>query len=426
MKRYAGIALALVGAILAITVGVRALFAQDTLSVKAVVPSSGAVVATAPGVLELVAPDAHVQLDANGEQIQWALGSATDVEAWIGTSSGSRLVGLSSWDKAKVEPIKGEKAQVDADAKLGAEKKFALSSPWWVKSGSGKDRVEFDFTAPEGGQQVLIATTTSAKAPQLTLTWDHSLIKTSPWSTIAIGVLLMLVGLFLLLQDWQERDMRERRAKRAATRVSTTPLATYDGDLTAEDRPVQRTHTDRAFGAAVVPGTSRSMALRNRPLSDEDRLVIDEVAPEPTVGLTGVARTSLYEGQNRATVAAASGHTLGAGIVPSSERAEQFRGREVPSLFPPKEDVEAPTAEAVTQEQPSDIGHSEPEDAHIDLEGTDTADAQLAPASETASEGAGERVETDAIQAEEHEGNARQGRDWRSRWSIRGKGENDA
>lgn len=380
MKRYGGVALIVVGVILAIATGIRALVAQDEMTVEATVAPSGAVVATAPGVLEMVNSTVHVKLDAQGQDIQWALGSVHDVDAWIGKSAGSRLMGLTSWTEPKITVLEGNKEQSAQDSKLGSQKKFSLDSDWWHKSGHGKDRVEFDVTAPSEGQDILVATTTSAQAPKLTLTWQHSVAKTSPWSTIAIGVLLTLVGLFLLLQDWQERDMRERRSRRAAARAAqTTPLATFDGDLSREERPLQRKHTDRAYGAGILPGTSRSMVLRNRPLDDDDRLTIDVEQP----------RTTVYDAQNRPTIAAASGGTLGAGVVPGSARAQEFRHREVASWFP---------EELPAQTEPIDVG---PE-----------------PASESAHTEPGEP----AVGVT----NTENGKDWRSRWSIRGKGENDA
>ncbi|MGV9196175.1 hypothetical protein ACTOVL_03060 [Arcanobacterium canis] len=380
MKRYGGVALIVMGVILSIATGIRALVAQDEMTVEATVAPSGAVVATAPGVLEMVDSTVHVKLDAQGQQIQWALGSAHDVDAWIGKSAGSRLTGLTSWTEPKITVLKGDKEQSTQDTKLGSEKKFSLDSDWWHKSGHGKDRVEFDVTASSGSQDVLVATTTSAQAPKLTLTWQHSVAKASPWSTIAIGVLLTLVGLFLLLQDWQERDMRERRSRRAAARAAqTTPLETFDGDLSQEERPLQRKHTDRAYGAGILPGTSRSMALRNRPLDDDNRLTIDVERP----------RTTVYDGQNRPTIAAASGGTLGAGVVPGSARAQELRHREVASWFP---------EELSTQTEPI---NADPESIS---EATHTESAELV---------------TGMV-------NIENGKDWRSRWSIRSKGENDA
>lgn len=291
MRKIAGVLLVSIGVMLAAVTGIHAATfdPEETITLSASGSAQATFAYTAPGVVNLINEKAHVIIEApqpSGE-ISWGYGTASDVTAYAG-KSGARVISgfASTGTAAAMKDIAASADAAKADKQTIAAGGFQLAkSDMWLQSGSGKGRVTFDLMVEQDVDRALIATTDSGQAPAITISWVHTKELSSPAPFIVIGVLVALIGVVLLLTDWSEQNRRraanahsaKERAHRAAhAAAETAVLPAYKGDLADPElsREVQGKHTDRAFGAAILPGTSRTAALRGRELADEDRLVI--------------------------------------------------------------------------------------------------------------------------------------------------------
>lgn len=238
-------------------------------------------IVTAPGVLNLVADEVTVTLTAEGQEIQWGLAPAADVQAYIGENSYTEVSGLTDWDNLAVSTTEGSAEADAAWAEAGEAGEIDLAgSDLWIQSGRGENSVSQDLTPSTEYAHALVATTSAGIAPDMTLSWVRSNEFSSPVVWYVIGTLLALIGTFLLLNWYQDLDERQPSAAKTkpATEASeqTSVLPVYKGDLAAPgtSREIQRTHTDSALGASILPGSARADSFRNRELSDEDRIVL--------------------------------------------------------------------------------------------------------------------------------------------------------
>ncbi|MCI6574514.1 MAG: hypothetical protein PT944_06190 [Actinomycetaceae bacterium] len=249
---------------------------------------------TAPGVLNIVTDQPRVTLTASqaDDVIEWGYGSSKDVAGYVGASAARTVRGFANEGRELLEPAvedhRADSKTNDADKKTISAGGFHLSqSDQWEKAGSGKGTVSFDLDVEPGVDRSLIATSSTGVAPQLTLSWVRTERMASPAPFIVMGVLLALIGAVLLLTAWRDQMKRETLARQEAQTQAyreeramalTTELPAFHGDLAhpSTDRAVQHAHTDGAFGAGVLPGTSRTLSIRERDLSEKDRLIIAE------------------------------------------------------------------------------------------------------------------------------------------------------
>lgn len=406
MKRIAGALLLIVG----ILVGGYALyqiFAQEEETVVEVSAPAEDVpfVYTAPGVLALVDDSVEVTLSASGETITWGVGTVSDVEAYIGEAGATRIAGLDSWDALNVETAEGTAEANELIANAAADGGFNLyGSDLWTERGNEEDEVTISLDPPSNVEYSLIASTTSGNAPEVTLAWDHTFETSNPIPVLAIGILATLIGLLLLLSDSQERavrkqndakDKRDRERTVSRQGAETSVLPRYNGDLTAPgtDREIQRTYTDGALGASVLPGSMRADSLRQRDLQESDRLVLPEPATPTTPAVDD--RDDEAAARKRSENSAASAAALGAMILPSTARAESFRSRELDpadrvvlpeALVASDEDASADDADVIADADvvaeagviadADNAAHTEA-DTHDDVQGPDEVSAPL-------------------------------------------------
>lgn len=412
MRRIAGVLLGVVGLILGI-LGIASMGGSGESEVKLTVPSGDTTfVNTAPGVLNMVAKDATITLTAKGETINWALGTEADVKAWVGGSSSRQVTGMSDWDTATWTDKAASEAGAESDKKNIEAGTFGmLGFDMWSKAGEGKDSVTVDFTAVDNQPRVLLATTKTGKAPELTIAWDHNPVTKSTFPLLGVGILLLLVGAFMLLQDSMTRkasgtrrsDNERKRAERVARETSETSiLPKFSGDLAAPETPrdIQQVRTGNALGAGILPPAARAEEYRNRELNPADRLVLPEPVKAPEVD------PAIAEAE-RAKRAEATGSAMGAGILPASTRAEEFRSapladedRVILKVVDDEPEAEPEVQDAPAEsdvETPAEAPAVEAEPAQDEQAQAEEADA--APA-ESVEEHATEPAPTDAEQAE--------------------------
>lgn len=259
---------------------------EETTLELSVAGDDVAFIYTAPGVLDLVNEEVTVTMSAPDQTIHWGMASVSDVEGYIGDASSKEITGLTSWEALRVSTNAGTDEANQAIAERGAENRVSIvNSDLWNQSGSGDGEVVETFTPDSDFPHSLIATTTSGVAPEVTLSWVRSHEFGSPVVWYVIGALLTLIGTFLLLNWFQDRgaDKENRQRKKEAKEqaklnaaAETSVLPVYKGNLAAPgtSREIQRTHTDSALGAAILPGSVRSDHFRSRELADEDRVVL--------------------------------------------------------------------------------------------------------------------------------------------------------
>ncbi|WP_353065008.1 hypothetical protein [Arcanobacterium hippocoleae] len=343
IKRIAGIGLSICGVLLALFALIFGALRNAPQTVQVQVPSAKTTfVYTDSGVLSLF-PQSSVRIQAaapkNGELL-WAIGRSEDVRAYVGESSYTRIAGIQSAEKAKTTLHNAKSELRVADEKFlkdGAQN--FVDSDIWEKSGRQKDDLELQYEVPKGTQRAVLVTATNGVAPEVTLTWK---IKAATFPTIQItilGILLALIGIYLLFTDTQSRArvnyFRKREVERKAQRLADESAATqvlplYQGDLAAPQttREVQHKHTDGAFGAAILPGTSRTLALRESELDESDRIIFPQnnLGEDPAQEAEA-ERYAQAAAQLRLQNVSLTEGALGAAILPGTVRYREIRQR---------------------------------------------------------------------------------------------------
>ena len=291
MRAIAGVLLVSIGVMFAVATGIRVVTfdSEKTVTLHTEESKEAVFAYTAPGVLSLASDSPRVTIKSSQPDaiVQWGYGASRDVLEYLGKSSALEIEGLAlDGVEADISLHEADAQSADDDKKLIDEGGFALdSSDLWLKSGSAAGEATFNLSVDPGVDRSLIAVASTGAAPEITLTWTYEAKTTSPAPLIVIGVLLALIGAVLLLTDRRDRIERCTAAKKAArlkaekelaASAQTSVLPIFKGDLSAPeiDRSTQREYTAASFGAAILPGTPRTEALRNRDLAESDRVVL--------------------------------------------------------------------------------------------------------------------------------------------------------
>jgi hypothetical protein len=301
------------------------------------------VVVSDPGVLDTVAEDVTITATAgDDEPVVLVVARSEDVDAWVGEDAHVRITGLSSWEQLEAE-TRGESAEGLPDP---------AGSDLWPLEQTGTGTAEIEWEDAEGRWSLLAATDGASPAPQVALTWPVEV--RTPWLVpgLVAGAVLLLAGLALLALDLLTRREAGRRTaepRSAATTTTTTVLPTTAGagltrrelreraraeegrGRTGEIPVVTGTEDVRdqgeagaARGAGVVPGSTRSAELRATRTAVVSGPGVDD-AGRGTGDLTGGSDTDHHEVRAGDGERVAAGTARGAGIVPASPRAGEYR-----------------------------------------------------------------------------------------------------
>ncbi|MGO1943609.1 MAG: hypothetical protein ACTH1Z_04310 [Ancrocorticia sp.] len=318
MRRIASTALATLGIIaMIIGIGFMTFWAPDgNVRATAAAPDS-AFIKTEPGVIDLVGEDVSISLEApDDSDVIVAFGVSDDIDAWAEGIDVASVSGLSDWDTLKVTeagdgtpaPVASETptpAPTDDESEEGSEfeevdPELLAGSDMWIQVEQEANKVDVSYKVADSGAISLLATTTSGQAPSLTLSWDRDASNSFAMPLLVIGALVALIGILLFILDIQEgrrraarRAAREDKLARRAARSSaaTSVISAVDVDellksndsIAEEARDVQDERTAHEFGAGIVPASSRAEDFRSRELADEDRLIIDLPAEEESL-----------------------------------------------------------------------------------------------------------------------------------------------
>lgn len=247
---------------------------QATVTATSEAQSDVPYVITAPGVLELVDEVVEVKATADSGVVEMALADSTEAESWLGDSPALEVTGLTDWETLETTRIDGE----GEAAPIGG-------SVLWIEEVSGEGEVSLDLKIPTGNFAV-IATTEDGTAPAISLTWQREVA--APWwmiPGIILGTILMALGIYLFNEDNKrrvkerrrhEREERraERRARLSGQDTTVLPRVETDEPIDPADRDAVATSTNTAYGASIIPASSRATELREAELADEDRVII--------------------------------------------------------------------------------------------------------------------------------------------------------
>ncbi|RPF25774.1 hypothetical protein [Georgenia muralis] len=311
------------------------------------------VVVSDPGVLDAVAEDVTITATAgDDEPVVLVVARSEDVDAWVGEDAHVRITGLSSWEQLDAE-TRGESAEALPNP---------AGSDLWPVEQTGTGTAEIEWEDVEGRWSLLAATDGESPAPQVALSWPVEV--RTPWLVpgLVAGAVLLLAGLALLALDLLTRREAGRRTAGPRSTADTTttsevPTTAAAGLTRRELRERARAEEGRgrtgeipvvagipgedvrdqgdagaARGAAVVPGSIRSAELRATRTSVASAPGADDAAtgtgdgdtdqPEIHAGDGDTDQPEIHAGDGERV---AAGTARGAGIVPASRRADEYR-----------------------------------------------------------------------------------------------------
>ncbi|MDP9806763.1 hypothetical protein J2S70_001345 [Trueperella bonasi] len=277
MKRIAGLLLGAIGIACAVFGIVRGATAEDTTVVEVTIPGGQAqMMYTAPGVLHLVDDTVDVTLSAPEGKIHWGLGATQDVEDFIGESAAIKVTGLSDWQTPAYEELPGTPEGIEPIAEAAAQESWGIEHmDLWFESGTGEQSVELPLEPDQSIQLSLIVSTTTGKAPDMTLAWEHSLPGANARQIVVIGLLIALIGLLLWIGSRQETSLNRKIAAKRHERRERQEAQTTVMQKIERSRDEAKRTTGGALGAGIMPGVNES--LRDRALQDSDRIVLPAI-----------------------------------------------------------------------------------------------------------------------------------------------------
>lgn len=314
MRRLLGAVLLIVGAAIFILGIGSASWWKPPAEVTATThsDSTAGVIATEPGVLELVNDEVEVTASAPGTRVEMVVARTDRARLWLGQTPYVSVTGLSDWETLRTEdpadPEAPESLQLEGSDLFIPENFF-----------SGEDQAKVTLAVPQG-DFTLIAVGADGTTPSLSLTWNRQVDTPLTMPLIISGIILAAAGAALFMYDSQSRRIAARGQDRSDMWVADAKI------------PADRAEaTGRAYGAAIIPASPRAEELRGRELAEEDRIIIaapeDEAPADADSADSADSETTETDGtEDRGE---ATGRAYGAAIIPASPRADELRGREL-------------------------------------------------------------------------------------------------
>ncbi|MDM7855792.1 hypothetical protein [Cellulomonas alba] len=383
LKRVITAAVGVVGLVLVgLGVASATLWRADDVLV-ATASGSAHTYVTDPGVLEMGGDPATVRITVpDGAHVVLAVGRDTDVTGWIGSDPHARVTGLSSWHdlatatasaKPTPAPTAGATAKPSptpsptgtaAASAGGAATSAAAADPtgsdMWVQESAGNGSASLTWQA-QPGRWSLIAVSTGAAAPTLSISWPRVVTTPWLWPLVVIGLVLVLGAVAMFL--W---DVRRRRRGPDAdwTPVTTGAIPAVEGEPTAvlTRRQLREAAQARAArprtGATPVVGSPETTPVPATPRADAGESTQPTSAPSsnrPGAPASTASPAAVTARPGDPSTAAPVGQDDGAGTsapatgpIPTSRRALRAAGAATgatPAVAPrPVGAHEAPTA----------------------------------------------------------------------------------
>ncbi|WP_159626638.1 hypothetical protein [Actinomyces sp. zg296] len=202
---------------------------------------------TAPGVLNLIDSSVTIKATAadGSSPVVIAVGHEADVKAWLARDPYLSVTGLADEKTLQASPVTEACDSSGACSEATPSNADPTSSDLWSDKAKGTGSASAVVNVSSSDMVALIATDGSGPAPSVSLSWERTV---STWwfmPSLILGGLLILVGVFGLLLDFQNRRVEAERRNRAAERQARLDAA--DGVPTAAvpsvedpDRPLTR------------------------------------------------------------------------------------------------------------------------------------------------------------------------------------------
>lgn len=210
--------LALIGLVLAVAGSLAATVLKPDNHVTAGTPEDTApYLMTHAGVLDLLDPP--VTVTATGEpntEITMVVGRAGDIQAWLEGAEYREIVGLETWSVLKTV----EHAAAQPPATPGP----AGQSDMWLQTKTGTGKVSLTLDKDEANTSILVTTDGQSPAPSLSITWEQPTSLGWAFSLIAVGILLIVLGLTVwvhLRREPKQKKLRKRDLQRQRRREDT-------------------------------------------------------------------------------------------------------------------------------------------------------------------------------------------------------------
>lgn len=222
---------------------------RPSSTIEATLPTSPEqnYVVTAPGVLNLVDSSVTIRATAadGSSPVVIAVGHEADARAWLAQDPYLSVTGLTDETTLQASPVTEACDSSGACSAATPSNADPTSSDLWSNTADGTGSVSATVNITAADMVALVATDGSGPAPAVSLSWERSV---STWwfkPSLILGGLFILVGVFGLLLDLQNRRAEAERRNRAAERQAR--LDTADGVSTAAvpsiedpDRPLTR------------------------------------------------------------------------------------------------------------------------------------------------------------------------------------------
>ncbi|MDY5155266.1 hypothetical protein [Actinotignum urinale] len=281
MKKFGGTALIAVGFIALVIGLLLGTVFKSSLSASGSTTANGkGVVITQPGALEMGGTHVRISVTApSSEKIIVATGYGDDVTNYAKGLRTQVITGKK--DDELVTKIQ------DGEAK---PQHLDTSDMWFnVEKDAGK--IDFSYDVKSSGNESIIATTESGAIPTVKLTWTSTSTRTMPVLVGVLGLILTAIGFYMnrrqnhetnhVMAKLKDREAgartKARRAARAAEETSVLPKVKDPVDVSREE---QKELTLNTLGAGILPVSPRAEELRERPLQDKDRIVLENPESE--------------------------------------------------------------------------------------------------------------------------------------------------
>ncbi|WP_125898898.1 hypothetical protein [Actinomyces gaoshouyii] len=222
---------------------------RPSSTIEATLPASPEqnYVVTAPGVLNLVDSSVTIKATAadGASPVVIAVGHEADAKAWLAQDPYLSVTGLTDEKTLQASPVTEACDSSGACSAATPSNADPTSSDLWSNKADGTGSVSAVVNVSSSDMVALVATDGSGPAPSVSLSWERTV---STWwfmPSLILGGLLILIGVFGLLLDFQNRRAEAERRNRAAERQARLDAA--DGVSTAAvpsiedpDRPLTR------------------------------------------------------------------------------------------------------------------------------------------------------------------------------------------
>lgn len=284
--------------------------------------SESGIIATNPGVLELVDDTVRATARAPGTTVEMVVASTDIAHLWLGEEPHASVTGLSTWSSLSTAEPDEDTAPEEPLTIEGSD----LFHPENFISAEGS--VELHFVVPPG-DWTLIALGQDGTTPQLTLTWEREVNTPLAIPLSIVGIVLLAAGSALFIYHSQRTAAEKRREeslergarRREADATETSVLPALKSlrrdrrgrgkktDDQPEVRGEVRDETGGSFGAGILPASPRAEEFRSAGAEDEaDKTAADDVTVDEETIDADEAQAEAAEGSDEAVESADEAH----------------------------------------------------------------------------------------------------------------------